>query len=331
MLTIHQAGVTYECPVCLKTTPRKENYIRHYNALHQANLIQGRPPPPVVLNETIDLNEKYTPKGPVNKIKKSTKIIPSHAATILTDPRLDPTSRSKLSNRSAPYCPPSRKGMLIPFEQANRPETFIPNISDSPVKFSPGKTLVKKTDELAIPSTSNTIELIMPNIPEKPYSPPIPNQEVMNELTVLLSEIAEEESKYAYQQPQVIHNDNTPLTLCNQEYTMETLFGSTTPVQDESNSTKTPQIATTQIPIDNTTNERSDIPSNEIPKTTRDLNFSDYLDFLDIAPTPSTNTLNNRRPTCVVVGYPIAIRYPEELNNLTNPEVDLERLFNSIA
>ena len=230
----------------------------------------------------------------------------------MPDPRLDQTSRKKFSQRTRPYCPTKKSKPFIP-------DIFIPSTNDSTSKFSPAKSAPLR-DTLEIPVTSGIceqpIDLILPNFTHdtqlEPYLTPL------QELNHILEDI-----KTSYNQ-QPVHYGPTPITLCNQEYTMESLFGPSTPCQDER-----------VIPGIDTEPEPS-IETNEEPKmpSLRDMNFSDYHEILNIMPTnepriapPPTPT---RRPTCLVIGYPIDIQNSDQLALLRDPEIDLERLFNSL-
>jgi len=295
-------------------------------------MYNGHPPPPVVIQEEADLTEEYVPLGkPIIPVIKKIPIEPQNPGT---DPRTDPTARTKFNNRKTPYCPP-KKTTKIKYQ---KPETFIPRVEDSPRKFSPGRSLIMNESELFLPNFATKKpepELFIPNIEPPKTNAQYPPPAAMAELTSLLEDIQKNE-KYAYQAPQFGQSTEEPLTLCAvpDEPSMIDLFGPSTPVQDETPNSTTQQ-ADKNIPILNEPNpdDEQQIPFMEISSfLPRKTTFSDYQDFLDITPTENTQNTNqlSRRPTCIVVGYPIAIRYPEQLANLQNPSVDLERLFNSI-
>ena len=110
--------------------PEKSDIQRHYKTLHPFNFCNGAPPPPVVITDKMnDDDDLYEPK-PYKK-KPMIRVIPSTSTMNLPDPRLDPTQKKRITQRSKPYFP-KPKGLLIPITVSNQKiETFIPRPQNS--------------------------------------------------------------------------------------------------------------------------------------------------------------------------------------------------------
>ena len=114
------------------------------------------------------------------------------------------------------------------------------------------------------------------------------------------------------------------------------IIGSISP--DSIKSTTDPEEETNKL----ANNIIGQITEDMITVPIRQLKFTDYETFLDIHPVPRIGTLTegtnqstqtiNDRPICVVVGYPIAMRMPEQsISNPIGPNPDLESLMNMLS
>ena len=161
----HNMGILYECPACMMIVNRKDIYLRHYRTIHPFNLVEGSPPPPVIVTRNEDLQKQPRKKQKTNSTAKYTPTpIPP------TDPRLDPTIRSKFANKSKPHCPGYLKVLKYDDKFSPKASAVAPRTEDS----EPNQmiTLKPKNDNIpTLPETtpSNTIDPIVKPVNLPPY------------------------------------------------------------------------------------------------------------------------------------------------------------------
>ena len=121
----------------------------------------------------------------------------------------------------------------------------------------------------------------------------------------------------------------------NEEDSIDDVIGSISP--DSASTTEQAEATNSTV-----YNNIGQITEDMIQVPIRELKFTDYQDFLDIPPVPMIETLIDGinqgtqtiplRPICVVVGYTIAMRMPEQLtSNLSGQDPDLEALMNMLC